>query len=289
MVNFTFIIPHKNSPDLLERCLGSIPRRSDVQIIVVDDNSDPTIVDFNHFPGLKDSSVEVFFTKESKGAGYARNMGLSHATGKWIVFADADDFFLPRLQDAMDLFLESDSDVIFFKNQSIRIPSGEPSPRGIELNRRVDLSLSNGDCTMAVLYSSPWQKFFRLRFLSDNHIFFNEVRWGNDVVFMGRVAAAAQKLEASPLEVYCITESDNSIIKTVTLESRLCRFEQECENVEILRKTQYCSEESIYYWHFYTWFEVWKISKATAMALIPKAIRTSKGQFVKQAFKAKFC
>ena len=40
MVNYSIIIPHKNSADLLQYCLNSIPLRDDIQVIVVDDNSD---------------------------------------------------------------------------------------------------------------------------------------------------------------------------------------------------------------------------------------------------------
>ena len=36
-INFSIIIPTKNIPDLLQRCLESIPQRSDIEIIVVDD------------------------------------------------------------------------------------------------------------------------------------------------------------------------------------------------------------------------------------------------------------
>ena len=87
MYTYSIIIPHKNIPKLLQRCLDSIPRREDTQIIVVDDNSDPAKVDFTHFPGLSDPSVEVYFDKSGKGAGRARNIGLEHAKGKWLVFA----------------------------------------------------------------------------------------------------------------------------------------------------------------------------------------------------------
>jgi glycosyltransferase involved in cell wall biosynthesis len=83
-INYSIIIPHKNIPALLQRCLNSIPRREDIQIIVVDDNSDSNIVDFEHFPGMDEPCVDVVFTKEGKGAGYARNVGLSKAKGKWL-------------------------------------------------------------------------------------------------------------------------------------------------------------------------------------------------------------
>src|SRR5574344_311021 len=95
MINYTIIIPHKNTTDLLRKCIDSIPKRNDVQVIIVDDNSDADKVDFEHFPGLNEERTEVYFTKEGKGAGYARNIGLQYAIGKWVVFVDADDYFLP--------------------------------------------------------------------------------------------------------------------------------------------------------------------------------------------------
>lgn len=49
MIYFSIIIPHKNTPDLLQRCLDSIPVCDDVQVIVVDDNNDTDKVDFGHF------------------------------------------------------------------------------------------------------------------------------------------------------------------------------------------------------------------------------------------------
>ena len=36
---YSFIIPHKNSLQLLKRCLSSIPIRADIEVIVIDDNS----------------------------------------------------------------------------------------------------------------------------------------------------------------------------------------------------------------------------------------------------------
>lgn len=288
MINYSFIIPHKNTPDLLQKCLDSIPRRDDVQIIVVDDNSAEEKVDFSSFPGLDDPTVEVYLTKEGKGAGYARNVGLKHAVGKWLVFADADDFFTEKINLLLDNNTGSDSDVVFFKNISIRIPAGDNSARGDELNRRVDYALQTGDFTLPVLYSCPWQKLIKRDLVLNNGITFNEVRWGNDVVFMGRIAAYAKTFSAVDIVGYGITESDNSIIKDPSLLSRIVRFEQESENVRILKKTQYRDEPSIYFWHFRTWFDVWKMSKSKAIRLFPIAIKSSGLRFVKEIIKAKF-
>ena len=102
---YTIIIPHKNAPLLLQRCLDSIPFRDDIQIIVVDDDSSSDVVDFMDFPGSSREDVEIIFTKEGKGAGYARNCGLLHARGKWLLFADADDFFSARFFRGTGLLL----------------------------------------------------------------------------------------------------------------------------------------------------------------------------------------
>ena len=117
MINYSIIIPHKNTPELLQYCLDSIPVRDDVQVIVVDDNSDVNIVDFEHFPQWEGKDYEVYPTKEGKGAGYARNIGLEHARGKWILFVDADDFLLSSMGEVFDAEKDTDADIVFFSSQ----------------------------------------------------------------------------------------------------------------------------------------------------------------------------
>ena len=114
MYKFTIIIPHKNIPHLLQRCLYSIPKRDDLQVIIIDDNSDPEIVDFENFPGIGEDNIEVVFTKEDKGAGYARNIGLKFAKGEWLLFADADDFYNYCINDILDRHINSSCDIILF-------------------------------------------------------------------------------------------------------------------------------------------------------------------------------
>ena len=43
----SIIIPHYNIPDLLEKLMSSIPKRDDIQIIVVDDHSDQNVDQLN--------------------------------------------------------------------------------------------------------------------------------------------------------------------------------------------------------------------------------------------------
>ena len=125
MINYSIIIPHKNIPDLLQICLDSIPERDDIEIIVVDDNSDEEIISKSDFPGLERSDCKVIFTKEGKGAGYARNVGLDNANGKWILFADADDYFVDDFLIILDKYSILEFDTIYFKLKSINITTKE--------------------------------------------------------------------------------------------------------------------------------------------------------------------
>ena len=67
-MSISIIIPHYNTPSLLKRCIDSIPIREDIEVIIVDDNSDSNIVDFAHFPGHERTYTKVIFTKKGKGA-----------------------------------------------------------------------------------------------------------------------------------------------------------------------------------------------------------------------------
>lgn len=287
MINFSFIIPHKNTPELLQKCLDSIPRRDDVQIIVVDDNSDSDKVDFSGFPGINDPFVEVYLTKEGKGAGYARNVGLEHAVGKWLVFADADDFFNPSIAEAMDSFCDEHADVVFFLGNAIKLSDGSVSFRGEEMNRRVKLGLSSGDYSQALMFSSPCKKFISHQLLLEHNITFHEVRWSNDVVFMAKVALYARTCMGSDLSIYCITESDNSLVKDPSIESQVVRLKEECEEVRLLRK-HFSLDENMHYWLFMRWFGIYKRKKIIGLFLLPRTIYSSKIDFLKQAWKAKF-
>ena len=74
-LNFSIIIPHYNIPKLLQRCLDSIPQRPDLEVIVVDDNSSPDIVDFNHFPGSDRSDVKLILDKKGEAVAMPATLG----------------------------------------------------------------------------------------------------------------------------------------------------------------------------------------------------------------------
>ena len=54
---------------------------------------------------INDERVKVIFLKENKGAGHARNEALAQATGAYITFIDADDYWYPTFLEEMTQFM----------------------------------------------------------------------------------------------------------------------------------------------------------------------------------------
>lgn len=215
--NYSIIIPHKNTPNLLKRCIDSIPRRSDIQIIVVDDNSDPEKVDFANFPGLEDDCIEIYFTREGKGAGYARNIGLSHAKGKWVMFADSDDFFNDDFLSEINRFYNSDCDIIYFSVDCVLSDDiSKPGNRSISKSLRdyyntFQNNKEKGEELFRYNFTEPWAKMIRHELILNNKINFDETMIANDFMFSIKTGFYATKIDASPVKIYTLTERPDSL------------------------------------------------------------------------------
>lgn len=221
---YSIIIPHKNIPDLLKRCIKSIPCNNDIEIIVVDDNSDKEILDSAKLYLLNEerTNLSFIYTKEGKGAGYARNIGLKQAIGKWILFADADDFFHEKFYSIIEKYRNTNHDVIFFHTYSVI------SDTLTRVNNREDifeLYLKKQDINLLRYVShSVWGKMYSREFINKYDIKCDETPASNDVLFSGLVGIHANNIQIDKNELYCCTIRKGSIctkINKKNVEARI--------------------------------------------------------------------
>lgn len=113
-MRYSIIVPHYNYLVRLKRLVQSIPQRQDLEIIIVDDCSPNSTNDLCS-EGLH-ARASLLRTDTNRGAGAARNLGLSQASGDWILFADSDDIFVSGAFDSFDNSLDDSADIILFSD-----------------------------------------------------------------------------------------------------------------------------------------------------------------------------
>lgn len=216
-VNFTIIIPHKNLPLLLERLLKSIPERDDLEIIVVDDHSDPDKVDFNRFPGKDRKNLTLLTNGGERGAGHARNYALPYAKGKWVLFADSDDFFNSGFDTFLSDYVDSEADIVYFNANSVDTYTYEPSNRADHVHEffeEYDKNHKHGELIMRHLFTEPWCKMIKRSLIENNSISFDDTSIHEDVRFACLIGLYAKTVLIDNRQLYCVTSRMESLSRT---------------------------------------------------------------------------
>ena len=220
MINYSIIIPHYNIPDLLIRSLKSIPIKEDVQVIVVDDNSPDADTYLERYSELSRPYLEFIRAPKNGGAGYARNIGLDHAKGKWLLFADADDFFVGNMYDIINTHVDSDADVIYFQKRAVYSDNLNcKSSRSGYIDKIMDIYLKTGDeLPLRTRYGVPWGKMIKKSLVENHHIRFEEIKYSNDILFSVHVGCLAKKIEAIDTVLYVVVSREGSATSNYCLK-----------------------------------------------------------------------
>ena len=213
---FSIIIPHYNIPDLLMRCLKSIPVSEDIQVIVVDDHSPDADTYLERYPELSRPYLEFICEPKNGGPGYARNVGLDHAKGKWLLFADADDLFVDDMYDILKPFITSEADIIFFKNKTVYSDDiSKPISRVGYINEYIDEFIKTGyDKYIRLRYCSAWGKMIKREYIVSHKIRFDEIENSEDVYFSFCAGYYAKEIKAVNQILYVYTFRKDSLAGT---------------------------------------------------------------------------
>lgn len=210
---FSVIIPHYGIPELLRRCLASIPQREDLQVIVVDDQSPDYDTYRERFPDLFREGVTWLRTSHNGGAGLARNVGLEESVGKWLLFADADDFFTEEMEELLDEDKDAEEDVIYFRHRCVLSDRpDEKAHRDKWMEGLFDRYFESGDDReIRFEHCVPWAKMIRRSLVEEYAIRFDEVRYSNDVMFNTIVGSKARAVRVVNRPLYVLTERSGSL------------------------------------------------------------------------------
>lgn len=160
-MRFSVIVPAHDVEAYVGQAVDSIlgQAMTDYELFVVADACTDRTVDVVRARGVDPIEVDV------RRAGLARNIGLDRAGGEYVLFLDADDYFIsPEVFGTIDAELRAagDPDVLHFGFMM------GPSPCGVQ---------SNGGTMWPNIWSRAWKRS------AIGATRFNDVRSGQDLFF----------------------------------------------------------------------------------------------------------
>lgn len=213
-MRFSIIIPVYNAAHTLEKCLASIRSQNfqGYQVIISDDgSSDESVKIAGEFVSCDPRFVVI--TGAHAGTGAARNRGLERAEGEYILYMDADDYWLrdDLLQTLEHLTAEQPADVYMY--QMLKV-----TEEGEVLSRytKSPFFIENKAMPLADVYSdlvkdghtlaSACNKCVRKGLLADNRIRFREDISGEDIDWVMQVFAAADTICLLNIRAYAYVQ-----------------------------------------------------------------------------------
>jgi len=205
------IIPCYNCAPVIKRCLDSIDYPDAESIVVDDGSSDDSAKVVGDY--AKNHTGVRLLQKANGGVSSARNMGIDAATGKYVMFVDADDFVLPHsIEKAVGMIEQSGADVLKYSYHTVA--EGRTQYFGEEDARPVSTEIIKGRYEALKRNDVPdylvWDGIYRRDLITDNHIrFHTDLHLHEDDVFMGELYCHVDAVAITNLRVYCYVESSS--------------------------------------------------------------------------------
>ena len=230
------VIPMYNAEEFIGECLDSLLLQTmqDFEVIVADDcSTDNSVEIVKEYEPKFDGRLQFTQTeKNSGGGGYIpRNLGLSLASGKYVIFLDSDDFLLGSALETLYNAAENyNADVVYSS-----IYYDVVNPNDVYLHRdgfanrmlkkgvedKTDFTEDNTDKIFQEFlagsegnFRAPWSKFIRRDFLIDNAITFPDIVTGGDCIWCIDVYAHAKRFLRLPIPLYFYRRYNTSITRT---------------------------------------------------------------------------
>lgn len=200
----SIITPVYNCEKYIQPFLDSVLKQTftNWELICVDDGSTDHSYEIIQKYVQSDSRF-IGIKEKHHNAGYARNIGLKAARGKWVCFLDSDDVCLPKMLETLVTEGEKHgADVVMTEAEgfSDQVSNRIPMPWVIEW-RYIPLEEKGwyqaSDCPESFFQTfiiSPWNKLFLREHLEKKGIKAQSQEAANDVVLVCTAMASAKKI-----------------------------------------------------------------------------------------------
>lgn len=199
----SLILPAYNTEALIGMCLDSLTGQDypddKYEIIVVNDCSPDGLESVVKDRQKNCRNIMLLKTERNMRQGGARNLGLAHARGRYVMFVDSDDVWLRKdVLSTFTRFFESAKDVSFVEASDYK---------SIEYDEMPDLSVSDGAKELNPRYVTSTERLhisknlctcclscYKKEYLLDRKLWFAEGVYFEDLDWRLRCVAMADKI-----------------------------------------------------------------------------------------------
>lgn len=172
----TVVVPVYNTGKWLPRCIDSLLKQTynDYEILVVDDGSTDGSSEVCDLQKKRSNKISVFH-KENGGVSSARNLGIEHAKGDYIIFPDPDDWVEPDYLEKLLIDREKNGADLTICGYYRSTLVGDT----FNLDKNVKTCLNNKDALLLLVKPKAyqgfvWNKLFSMAVIRENNLRFNE-------------------------------------------------------------------------------------------------------------------
>ncbi|WP_251547632.1 glycosyltransferase family 2 protein [Limosilactobacillus caecicola] len=230
MPKISVIIPIYNCQDFLDECLNSIRKQDypDFEVILVNDGSTDDSLDICQRFAQGDARFKII-SQENQGTSAAKNAGLEKATGDYITFVDADDWFArdDTLSFLYQLLTTNDADVAVGNFNEYEAREGKYlihilSDDHPVINYTPHEWFQNeysDDEYISQCFSTPWGKLFKRQLF--DHLRFPVGKIDEDDLTMWKTYLRATKISYCNLPIYVYRNNRAGSITDVANSAQL--------------------------------------------------------------------
>lgn len=204
---FSIVIPVYNAELYIEPVVKSVRQQTcqDLELILVDDASTDGSRQICEDLGA-DFSFKLLKLKQNCGLANARNLGLRHADGEYVLFVDADDYLDPDLLTRAQKLLQQNAgdriDILvfgfyeeYFDRHQVLFSKKKILPSATKIiDRQLEVRKAVLQLQQEGLFGYAWNKIYSRTYLEQQKLEFALVPMIEDLDFNRRAMAAAKNL-----------------------------------------------------------------------------------------------
>ena len=222
---FSLVIPVYNVNNYLSKCINSVLSQTydDYEIILVDDGSTDGSSDLCDEYQNQDRRIKTVH-KENGGLSSARNCGIQHAKGEYILFLDSDDFW--KDENALSAIAEitnQNVDLVCFGYREYVDGQGDNGVgvdfTGYNVLRNDKDSILTEMLSKGIYVSSACCKAVKRALIIKNELYFKEGITSEDVDWSARLLKCINNVAVFPESFYCYRQRNSSIVHNIKYEN----------------------------------------------------------------------